>query len=175
MENVRKRIKIICLLLVACTFCQGQNVKQNVKIELNRITFRNTDLQECINHYIPRIIQKCGLNKEKEVICMKFHDKSSLLSFFPKNYVVGLTEWFFENNSDVIGYFMMDGATIVVFGKNAYKYSVKKKCRRKKILKIIDYPPILDGVYPYWLFSLEDSPIKLVDESYPKERPNTYF
>jgi hypothetical protein len=97
MENVRKRIKIICLLLVACTFCQGQNVKQNVKIELNRITFRNTDLQECINHYIPRIIQKCGLNKEKEVICMKFHDKSPLkCSYVVENQAVVLTTSFID-------------------------------------------------------------------------------
>ncbi len=71
MEAVRNRIKLICLLLVVCTFCQGQSVKQNMKIELNRITFCNSDLQECINHYIPEIIQKCSLNKEKEVLCMK--------------------------------------------------------------------------------------------------------
>ena len=175
METVRKRIKLICLLLVVCTFCQGQSVKQNMKIELNKITLCNSDLQECINHYIPKIIQKCSLNKEKEVLCMKFLDKSPLLSFLPKSNVVGLTEWFFENNSDVIGYFKKDGVTIIVLGENAYKYSVKKKRKGKKVLWPIDYPPIIDGVYPYWLFSLEESPIKLLEESCPQERPATYF
>lgn len=175
METVRNRIKLICLLIVVCTFCQGQSIKQDLKIELNRITFCDSDLRECINHYIPEIIQKCSFNKEKEVLCMKFLDKSPLLSFFPKSKVVGLTEWFFEKNSDVIGYFMKDEVTVIVLGENAYKYSVKKKRKGKRVLWPIDYPPILDGVYPYWLFSLNDSPIKLVEESFPQERPTTYY
>ena len=175
MESARNRLFVIVIFLAIFLCSFGQSSWSGRKIVIGRISFQDSVMQECIDSVVHRVIQNCSIDKEREVICMCFPNQDTDLLFFPKDKKYGLTEWFFDNHPQIVGYFLMEGYTIIVFGDGAYKYSIKKRGRKKLKILPINEIPVLDGVYPYCRVSIKDLPRLNIEESSPRVRPNIYY
>ena len=169
---MERKSRIIIILFALCIYngAYGQHL-DGFDLVINEVRIVNNNIKSCLNDIIPYITNKYKFNKEKDVICVYFLPYDDLFCVFPKNKFVGLTDWFLYNyNYQVTGYLMIHDVMVILLGNKSLSYI---KTKRKQIkMRIENYPPPVDGIYPYWEYEINKDGKKciLIEEEDPPNK-----
>ena len=147
--------KIIIFLLALCmSDCTYGQHPDGFDLVMKEVRIVNKSIKKCLYDVIPQIIRTYPhFNREKDVICVDFLPNEDLFMVYPKNKIMGLTDWFlYNNNYQVTGYLTIHNVMVIIMGNKSLSYLKTK--RKIKIMHIENYPPPFDGVYPYWEYSI---------------------